>query len=111
MSVNVLLFYCCFSTVELARTCIGTPYYLSPEIVENRPYNNKRFVGVLLLVKCEFCCLLDSDMTTIKCDLSMKFLFIGRSGNMAVSCMRNEKYAYCNTTVILGTVRSLWTWL
>lgn len=35
---------CCFSTVELARTCIGTPYYLSPEIVENRPYNNKRSV-------------------------------------------------------------------
>ncbi|XP_046329462.2 serine/threonine-protein kinase Nek1-like isoform X4 [Haliotis rufescens] len=29
------------STVELARTCIGTPYYLSPEIVENKPYNNK----------------------------------------------------------------------
>jgi len=28
--------------MELARTCIGTPYYLSPEIVENRPYNNKR---------------------------------------------------------------------
>ena len=30
------------STAELARTCIGTPYYLSPEIVENKPYNNKR---------------------------------------------------------------------
>ena len=30
------------STMELARTCIGTPYYLSPEICENRPYNNKR---------------------------------------------------------------------
>ena len=30
------------STVELARTCIGTPYYLSPEICENKPYNNKR---------------------------------------------------------------------
>lgn len=29
------------SSVELARTCIGTPYYLSPEICENRPYNNK----------------------------------------------------------------------
>ncbi|KAK2170377.1 hypothetical protein LSH36_3g21004 [Paralvinella palmiformis] len=28
-------------TVELARTCIGTPYYLSPEICENKPYNNK----------------------------------------------------------------------
>ena len=35
---------CCFSTQELARTCIGTPYYLSPEICENRPYNNKRCI-------------------------------------------------------------------
>ena len=35
---------CCCSTQELARTCIGTPYYLSPEICENRPYNNKRYV-------------------------------------------------------------------
>ena len=32
-----------YSTVELARTCIGTPYYLSPEICENKPYNNKRY--------------------------------------------------------------------
>uniref|UniRef100_A0A8C3GWJ3 non-specific serine/threonine protein kinase n=1 Tax=Corvus moneduloides TaxID=1196302 RepID=A0A8C3GWJ3_CORMO len=29
------------STAELARTCIGTPYYLSPEICQNKPYNNK----------------------------------------------------------------------
>ncbi|XP_042896112.2 probable serine/threonine-protein kinase nek3 [Parasteatoda tepidariorum] len=29
------------NTFELAQTCIGTPYYLSPEICENRPYNNK----------------------------------------------------------------------
>ncbi|GFQ76787.1 hypothetical protein TNCT_656011 [Trichonephila clavata] len=29
------------NTSELARTCIGTPYYLSPEICENKPYNNK----------------------------------------------------------------------
>ena len=28
-------------TKELARTCIGTPYYLSPEVWENKPYNNK----------------------------------------------------------------------
>ncbi|KAI4898149.1 hypothetical protein NFI96_023062, partial [Prochilodus magdalenae] len=32
------------NTVELARTCVGTPYYLSPEICENRPYNNKTFI-------------------------------------------------------------------
>jgi len=43
-----------FSTVELARTCIGTPYYLSPEIVENRPYNNKRFVVVLSVANASF---------------------------------------------------------
>lgn len=29
------------STYALARTCIGTPYYLSPEIAEQKPYNNK----------------------------------------------------------------------
>ncbi|XP_054716580.1 probable serine/threonine-protein kinase nek3 [Uloborus diversus] len=29
------------NTSDLARTCIGTPYYLSPEICENKPYNNK----------------------------------------------------------------------
>ncbi|XP_062910465.1 serine/threonine-protein kinase Nek5-like isoform X2 [Mobula hypostoma] len=29
------------NTMELAHTCIGTPYYLSPEICENQPYNNK----------------------------------------------------------------------
>ncbi|XP_051882486.1 serine/threonine-protein kinase Nek5-like [Pristis pectinata] len=29
------------NTMELAHTRIGTPYYLSPEICESRPYNNK----------------------------------------------------------------------
>uniref|UniRef100_UPI00398E9B1C serine/threonine-protein kinase Nek5-like isoform X2 n=1 Tax=Pristiophorus japonicus TaxID=55135 RepID=UPI00398E9B1C len=29
------------NTMELAHTCIGTPFYLSPEICENQPYNNK----------------------------------------------------------------------
>lgn len=33
-----------FSTMELARTCVGTPYYISPEICESRPYNNKTYV-------------------------------------------------------------------
>ena len=28
-------------TSDYAKTCIGTPYYLSPEICENKPYNNK----------------------------------------------------------------------
>lgn len=35
------------STLALAKTAIGTPYYISPEICLNRPYNAK--VRVLLL--------------------------------------------------------------
>ncbi|ELU00045.1 hypothetical protein CAPTEDRAFT_106738 [Capitella teleta] len=45
------------STVELARTCIGTPYYLSPEICENKPYNNKSDVWSLGCVLYELCTL------------------------------------------------------
>jgi NIMA (never in mitosis gene a)-related kinase len=32
-------------TFECARTAIGTPYYLSPEICENKPYNFKSDVS------------------------------------------------------------------
>jgi len=35
------------NTVDLAKTCIGTPYYLSPEICENKPYNNKSDIWAL----------------------------------------------------------------
>ena len=39
------------NTRENAKTMVGTPYYLSPEIIENRPYNFMSDVwslGVLL---------------------------------------------------------------
>ena len=39
------------NTIDKARTMVGTPYYLSPEIIENKPYNFKSdvwSVGVLL---------------------------------------------------------------
>lgn len=49
------------STVELARTACGTPYYMSPEICDNKPYNDKSDVwsmGCLLYemasLKCPF---------------------------------------------------------
>ncbi|XP_051822331.1 serine/threonine-protein kinase Nek1 isoform X6 [Antechinus flavipes] len=45
------------STLELARTCIGTPYYLSPEICENKPYNNKSDIWALGCVLYEMCTL------------------------------------------------------
>nr|XP_032831819.1 serine/threonine-protein kinase Nek1-like [Petromyzon marinus] len=45
------------STTELARTCIGTPYYLSPEICENKPYNHKSDMWALGCVLYEMCTL------------------------------------------------------
>ncbi|XP_067419163.1 serine/threonine-protein kinase Nek5 [Emydura macquarii macquarii] len=45
------------NTMELARTCVGTPYYLSPEICENRPYNNKTDIWSLGCVFYEMCTL------------------------------------------------------
>lgn len=31
------------STQDLARTCIGTPYYMAPEIFKYKPYSYKRY--------------------------------------------------------------------
>ncbi|XP_034741989.1 serine/threonine-protein kinase Nek5 [Etheostoma cragini] len=45
------------NTMELARTCVGTPYYLSPEICESRPYNNKTDIWSLGCVLYEICTL------------------------------------------------------
>uniref|UniRef100_A0A3B3Q7W9 non-specific serine/threonine protein kinase n=1 Tax=Paramormyrops kingsleyae TaxID=1676925 RepID=A0A3B3Q7W9_9TELE len=50
-------YFACLHTMELARTCVGTPYYLSPEICENRPYNNKTDIWSLGCVLYELCSL------------------------------------------------------
>lgn len=44
-------------SMELAQTCTGTPYYLSPEICQNRPYNNKTDIWSLGCVLYELCTL------------------------------------------------------
>ncbi|KAM6178194.1 serine/threonine-protein kinase Nek5 [Rhynchocyon petersi] len=45
------------NSMELARTCVGTPYYLSPEICQNKPYNNKSDIWSLGCVLYELCTL------------------------------------------------------
>ena len=44
-------------TVELAHTAIGTPYYLSPEICESKPYDYKSDIWSLGCVIYEMCTL------------------------------------------------------
>ncbi|XP_071488237.1 uncharacterized protein [Diadema antillarum] len=44
-------------TVDQAKTCVGTPCYLSPELCQDQPYNNKSDVwalGCLLYELCAF---------------------------------------------------------
>ncbi|XP_030849826.1 serine/threonine-protein kinase Nek6 [Strongylocentrotus purpuratus] len=44
-------------TVDKAKTCVGTPCYLSPEVCQDQPYNNKSDVwalGCLLYEVCAF---------------------------------------------------------
>jgi NIMA (never in mitosis gene a)-related kinase len=46
---------CLNYTMDKAKTIVGTPYYLSPEIVQNRPYSFKSDIwslGVLLYEMC-----------------------------------------------------------
>ncbi|XP_039329254.1 serine/threonine-protein kinase Nek5 isoform X2 [Saimiri boliviensis] len=45
------------NSMEFARTCVGTPYYLSPEICQNEPYNNKTDIWSLGCVLYELCTL------------------------------------------------------
>ncbi|XP_075418994.1 serine/threonine-protein kinase Nek5 [Tenrec ecaudatus] len=45
------------TSTEFARTRVGTPYYLSPEICQNQPYNNKTDIWSLGCVLYELCTL------------------------------------------------------
>lgn len=48
---------CLMFTLDKAKTVVGTPYYLSPEIVENRPYSFKSDIWSLGVLLYEIICL------------------------------------------------------
>lgn len=43
--------------MQLAQTAVGTPYYLSPEICQGKPYNHKSDVWSLGCILYELCTL------------------------------------------------------
>lgn len=45
------------STMQNARTVVGTPYYLSPEIVQSKPYNFKSDMWSMGVILYEMCAL------------------------------------------------------
>eukprot|EP00906_Rhabdomonas_costata_P024487 RCo035187 len=59
---------------DLATTCIGTPYYLSPEICLNRPYGAKSDVWSLGVVLYELCSLRHPFDASCQAALIMKII-------------------------------------
>lgn len=44
-------------TLQKARTMVGTPYYLSPEIIQSKPYNSKTDIWSMGVMLYELCAL------------------------------------------------------
>ena len=58
----------------MAHTVVGTPYYLSPELCEEKPYNNKSDIWSLGCVLYELCTLRHPFEATNQGALALKIL-------------------------------------
>lgn len=58
----------------MAHTIVGTPYYLSPELCEEKPYNNKSDIWSLGCVLYELCTLRHPFEATNQGALALKIL-------------------------------------
>jgi serine/threonine protein kinase len=78
------------SESQMAHTAIGTPYYLSPEICEDKPYGPKSDVWALGCILYELC--------------SLKRAFEGqrdsRIGLFYVYYMPHNNHTTCNNRII-----------
>ena len=63
------------NTVSRAKTVVGTPYYLSPEIIENKPYNFKSDIWSLGVLLYELCSLRPPFNATSLSAVNFKFYF------------------------------------
>ncbi len=79
---------CLKNTLEKAKTIVGTPYYLSPEIIQNQPYSFKSDVWSLGVLLYEMCCLkMPFDGTNIA-NLSLRI--VKGQYNPVPSCFSKE---------------------
>ncbi len=62
------------NTVDVTRSMVGTPYYLSPEIIEGRPYSFKSDIWSLGVLLYELCALKPPFEGTSMAILSMQIV-------------------------------------
>jgi len=61
-------------TTNFAHTMVGTPYYLSPELCQEKPYNEKSDIWSLGCVLYELCCFKHPFEARIQAALMMKII-------------------------------------